>query len=66
MLLPVDTWDMILWVTVLLVQSLPYFSAFCLSIISAFPNSQLYQNDRDDSLSESTAMEQPDAVPPNA
>lgn len=66
MLLPVDTWDMILWVTVLLVQSLPYFSAFCLSIISAFPNSQLYQNDRDDTQSDSTAMEQPGAVPPNA
>jgi hypothetical protein len=43
-LLPVDTWDMILWVTVLLVQSLPYFSAFCLSIISAFPKFAPYQN----------------------
>jgi exo-beta-1,3-glucanase (GH17 family)/cellulose synthase/poly-beta-1,6-N-acetylglucosamine synthase-like glycosyltransferase len=42
--LPVDTWDMLLWVTVLMVQSLPYFSAFCLSIISAFPKSVLYQN----------------------
>ena len=43
-LLPVDTWDMILWVTVLLVQSLPYFSAFCLSVISAFPKYQPYQD----------------------
>lgn len=43
-LLPVDTWDIILWIVVLLVQSLPYFSAFCLSIISAFPGSQIYQN----------------------
>jgi len=43
-LLPVDTWDMILWVTVLLVQSLPYFSALCLSIISAFPKYQTYQD----------------------
>jgi cellulose synthase/poly-beta-1,6-N-acetylglucosamine synthase-like glycosyltransferase len=34
---PVETWDMVLWITVLLVQSLPYFSALCLSIISAFP-----------------------------
>ena len=33
----VDTWDMVLWIMVLLVQSLPYFSALCLSIISAFP-----------------------------
>lgn len=43
-LLTVDTWDMILWVTVLLVQSLPYFSAFCLSVISAFPKYQPYQD----------------------
>jgi hypothetical protein len=43
-LLPVDTWDIILWIVVLLVQSLPYFSAFCLSIISAFPGSHIYQN----------------------
>ncbi len=43
-LLDVDTWDMILWVTVLLVQSLPYFSAFCLSVISAFPKYQPYQD----------------------
>lgn len=35
---PVETWDMVLWIMVLLVQSLPYFSALCLSIISAFPN----------------------------
>ncbi len=42
-LVPVDTWDMILWVTVLLVQSLPYFSALCLSIISAFPKYAPYQ-----------------------
>lgn len=34
---PIDTWDMMLWIMVLLVQSLPYFSALCLSIISAFP-----------------------------
>lgn len=34
---PVETWDMMLWIMVLLVQSLPYFSAFFLSIISAFP-----------------------------
>ena len=34
---PVETWDMVLWIIVLLVQSLPYFSALCLSIISAFP-----------------------------
>ncbi|MEJ2528784.1 MAG: glycosyltransferase [Gammaproteobacteria bacterium] len=48
--LPVDTWDMILWVTVLLVQSLPYFSAFCLSIISAFPQLALYKNRPDTNL----------------
>jgi exo-beta-1,3-glucanase (GH17 family)/cellulose synthase/poly-beta-1,6-N-acetylglucosamine synthase-like glycosyltransferase len=65
-LLPVDTWDIILWVTVLLVQSLPYFSAFCLSIISAFPNSQLYLNDRDDIEGDTAAMEQPDILPPSA
>ncbi|MEN8199844.1 MAG: glycosyltransferase [Thermodesulfobacteriota bacterium] len=35
-----DTWDMLLWVMVLLVQSLPYFSALCLSIISALPDSK--------------------------
>lgn len=35
---PVETWDMVLWIMVLLVQSLPYFSALCLSIISAFPS----------------------------
>lgn len=64
-LLPVDTWDIILWVTVLLVQSLPYFSAFCLSIISAFPDSHLYQNDRDDTATDSTPLEHSDALPPN-
>ncbi|MBU0946817.1 MAG: glycosyltransferase [Proteobacteria bacterium] len=35
--LSIDTWDILLWVMVLLVQSLPYFSAVCLSIISALP-----------------------------
>ncbi len=34
---PIETWDMVLWILVLVVQSLPYFSALCLSIISAFP-----------------------------
>lgn len=33
----IETWDMVLWILVLVVQSLPYFSALCLSIISAFP-----------------------------
>lgn len=36
--LPIDTLDMLLWVLVLLVQSLPYFSALLVSIISAFPS----------------------------
>ncbi len=35
--LPTDTWDLILWLIVLLVQSIPYFSALILSIISALP-----------------------------
>ena len=35
--LPIDTLDILLWVLVLLVQSLPYFSALLVSIISAFP-----------------------------
>ena len=35
--LPMDTLDILLWVLVLLVQSLPYFSALILSIISALP-----------------------------
>jgi exo-beta-1,3-glucanase (GH17 family)/cellulose synthase/poly-beta-1,6-N-acetylglucosamine synthase-like glycosyltransferase len=35
--LSIDTLDILLWVLVLLVQSLPYFAALCLSIISAFP-----------------------------
>ncbi len=43
-LLPVDTWDIILWIMVLLVQSLPYFSALCLSVINAFPSIGLYRN----------------------
>jgi len=37
MMLPIESWDEILWITVLLVQSIPYFSALCLSIISALP-----------------------------
>ncbi|MBU1233597.1 MAG: glycosyltransferase, partial [Proteobacteria bacterium] len=36
----IDTWDIILWIMMLLVQSLPYFSALCLSIISALPKSK--------------------------
>ncbi len=56
LLLDVDTWDIILWVTVLLVQSLPYFSAFCMSIISAFPKYALYQN-RMNTISDSTQIE---------
>ena len=35
--IPVDTLDILLWIVVLLVQSLPYFSALLVSIISAFP-----------------------------
>ncbi len=65
-ILPVDTWDIILWVTVLLVQSLPYFSAFCLSVISAFPNSMFYQNQRNISSSGSTGLKSTDALPPEA
>ncbi|MBE0438963.1 MAG: glycosyltransferase [Gammaproteobacteria bacterium] len=34
----IETWDMLLWIVVLLVQSLPYFSAVLVSIVSAFPN----------------------------
>jgi exo-beta-1,3-glucanase (GH17 family)/cellulose synthase/poly-beta-1,6-N-acetylglucosamine synthase-like glycosyltransferase len=37
-LLPLDTLDIILWVIVLLVQSIPYFSAVLMSIISAYPS----------------------------
>lgn len=36
-LLAIENWDDILWLTVLLVQSIPYFCALCLSIISALP-----------------------------
>ncbi len=35
--LPMDTLDILLWVLVLLVQSLPYFSALIMSVVSAFP-----------------------------
>jgi exo-beta-1,3-glucanase (GH17 family)/cellulose synthase/poly-beta-1,6-N-acetylglucosamine synthase-like glycosyltransferase len=35
--LPMENWDSLLWVMVLLIQSLPYFSALFLSIISSFP-----------------------------
>jgi len=35
--LPIDTLDILLWVIVLLVQSLPYFSAFVVSIVSTLP-----------------------------
>lgn len=34
----VETWDILLWIVVLLVQSLPYFAALVMSIVSAFPN----------------------------
>ena len=33
-----DTMDLLLWVIVLLVQSIPYLSAVLVSVISAFPN----------------------------
>lgn len=63
-LLPVDTWDTILW---LLVQSLPYFSALCLSIISAFPGLALYRGRRDIGTSGGGMdLEQSDVLPPNA
>lgn len=35
--LPIENWDSILWLIVLLVQSIPYFAALSLSIISALP-----------------------------
>ncbi len=37
-ILPLDTLDILLWIVVLLVQSLPYFSAVLVSIISAYPS----------------------------
>lgn len=39
----IETWDILLWVMVLLVQSLPYFSASCLSLISALPHGKKKQ-----------------------
>ncbi|MCU7798726.1 MAG: hypothetical protein KZQ70_00940 [gamma proteobacterium symbiont of Lucinoma myriamae] len=35
--LSLDSLDLLLWFIVLLVQSLPYVAAFCISVISAFP-----------------------------
>ncbi len=35
--LPMENWDSLLWVIVLLIQSLPYFAALFLSIISSLP-----------------------------
>ncbi len=61
--LPVDTWDMILWVMVLLVQSLPYFSAFCLSVISAFPKSLSYQTRADIHSNKTAGMDSSTALP---
>lgn len=35
--LPMENWDVLLWVIVLMIQSLPYFAALVLSIISSLP-----------------------------
>jgi sensor histidine kinase YesM len=52
----IDNWDMLLWIIVLLVQSLPYLSALLLSVISAYPSlkaslitsSNLYEQRQDE------------------